>query len=905
MASESMRPETPATPLDAAAVTLVVDGRERPAHDNRGQPLHWSVEGARNFWRWFEDSKAVDEKGRPLVAYHTTDCVFTEFRKGEKDGLSGKGIYFSDYPLNQYGSKVISVYLKILSPITRQTELPGMRELNSAGIPTKIISDVFDKFPAFDGVMNRMEITVNSPSQIKSATDNSGLFDPTSNHLFDPIDRPELSTSMPLRSEKMNGYATNVAQRDITDNERLDDQSGASPKIFVFGSNLAGRHGKRAALAARNEHGAVYGVGVGRTGNSYAIPTKDEDIQTLPLERIKGYVDDFLNYAKANPSLEFEVTRIGCGLAGYSDAEISPMFSSAPDNCHLPDGWASSADARTENDTQREVGRSNDSIVLVEPSQMLSFQKRLDSLNKKAVAFGLEPIKIIDTKDVVYERNFNYTGKDGDTQESYLVPLRDGQHTDHPVLLKRIEIAYPEVKLGNWRVVGKIEAVDGGNLAFSVSQNASDVAALNSRADHPIECEHCNTKRKRNDGYLLRDEESGDYKQVGGNCLEDFTGHDPATALFLARMYDVVRIAEGELQEYGRSGQVNAVGTRNYLADVSFITDRSGFVSAAKARDTDLLPTYDVAFGLPLELQGNRKLLDEWLDEREKHLAKADTIRDWVAAGTGESSFDRNVKLLLQADAISRDRKHLAFAAAAVPMYNRSLAVAAEARKPSEHIGSPGEKMTATLTIHRIVPMESQFGVTHLVLMHDKDGNNVKWKASACPYEMRTEGVGRTMEASFKIKEHDNYKDKAQTAVTHLKVVRWLDPENTAGKLDDDPAAHGPEMSTYGASIFMHPADAPRGYSNIVMASNGLTGDALVAEAKSWAINQLRSEGENQWLTSGPDDYGNTYSLHLHTVDDKEPTPSDFKHVEDMLGASPARRFGAEDHKTPLYESHP
>lgn len=111
--------------------------------------------------------------------------------------------------------------------------------------------------------------------------------------------------------------------------------------IFVFGSNLAGRHGKGAALCARNTHGAEYGVGIGRTGNAYAIPTKDERIRTLPLEQIALYVSNFLDFACANPDLEFEVTKIGCGLAGYKEHQIAPMFKNAPDNCHLPDFWRS------------------------------------------------------------------------------------------------------------------------------------------------------------------------------------------------------------------------------------------------------------------------------------------------------------------------------------------------------------------------------------------------------------------------------------------------------------------------------------------------------------------------------------------------------------------------------------
>ena len=118
--------------------------------------------------------------------------------------------------------------------------------------------------------------------------------------------------------------------------------------IFVFGSNLAGRHGKGAALHARNAYGAEHGVGIGRTGNAYAIPTKDRRLNTLPLHQIAKYVDEFLNYARAHPELEFEVTKIGCGLAGCREHEIKPMFSGAPMNCRLPDWWRSNAieDAR-------------------------------------------------------------------------------------------------------------------------------------------------------------------------------------------------------------------------------------------------------------------------------------------------------------------------------------------------------------------------------------------------------------------------------------------------------------------------------------------------------------------------------------------------------------------------------
>ncbi len=109
--------------------------------------------------------------------------------------------------------------------------------------------------------------------------------------------------------------------------------------IFVFGSNLAGRHGKGAALVARHRWGAVYGQGAGRQGRSYAIPTKDERIVTLPLSKIEAYVKEFLSYAEDHKECTFLLTKIGCGLAGYTEEDISPMFKDAPYNVLKPRGW--------------------------------------------------------------------------------------------------------------------------------------------------------------------------------------------------------------------------------------------------------------------------------------------------------------------------------------------------------------------------------------------------------------------------------------------------------------------------------------------------------------------------------------------------------------------------------------
>lgn len=104
-------------------------------------------------------------------------------------------------------------------------------------------------------------------------------------------------------------------------------------EIFVFGSNLAGRHNGGAARTARKKFGAIQGQGVGLQGQSYAIPTMHGGV-----EDIQPYVDEFINFAKINNNLHFYVTKIGCGIAGFKIEEIAPLFSKCidMDNVSLP-----------------------------------------------------------------------------------------------------------------------------------------------------------------------------------------------------------------------------------------------------------------------------------------------------------------------------------------------------------------------------------------------------------------------------------------------------------------------------------------------------------------------------------------------------------------------------------------
>ena len=98
----------------------------------------------------------------------------------------------------------------------------------------------------------------------------------------------------------------------------------AQNEVFVFGSNLQGSHGGGAAAAAVRYFGAIWGQGVGMQGQCYAIPTMNGGVDV-----IRPYVDEFIEFAKGHPELTFLVTRIGCGIAGFRDEQMAPLFADA------------------------------------------------------------------------------------------------------------------------------------------------------------------------------------------------------------------------------------------------------------------------------------------------------------------------------------------------------------------------------------------------------------------------------------------------------------------------------------------------------------------------------------------------------------------------------------------------
>jgi hypothetical protein len=437
----------------------------------------------------------------------------------------------------------------------------------------------------------------------------------------------------------------------------------------------------------------------------------------------------------------------------------------------------------------------DESTVLVPVESMATFATRLKQLNAKAEEFGLEPIAIRSIDAAVYERRVQRTGRDFDKEHWTLVPLPQGVKSERPIVLYRIHLEYPLIRLGHWAVVGRLEALDDGNLRFCVSTQPEDLNAIRGFAAHPIECEHCKTQRRRTDSYILSDRDGHQYRQVGSTCLQDFTGIDPATALFLAKMHAVVRLAEEDLDDYACSDRVNAIATQSFLADVSFLAAHYGFVSARRAREGgDRPPTYESAAQIHRLLDESQTLRERYAAERPAHLQKAESIREWIRETPPALTFAENAQLLLAREALRLDPQHLAIAAASVARYNHYLDACAGL---SRHLGALGERMNTALVIERVILLPDSFRGqrTHLVLLRDRGGNRLTWKTAAASSEVMR-GEGRTVEADFTVKRHSEYKGMAQTEVTRLKVLRWIEnaTENSLRELpDSEPVAQSDE----------------------------------------------------------------------------------------------------------------
>jgi hypothetical protein len=297
-------------------------------------------------------------------------------------------------------------------------------------------------------------------------------------------------------------------------------------------------------------------------------------------------------------------------------------------------------------------------------------------------------------------------------------------------------------------------------------------------------CDHCKTLRPRHDTFVLR-AETGEHVQVGRSCLADFMPPREAAAIVaMAEWLKEAREACGEESERQPRGR-GFHRLETYLAAVVRVVEADGFFMSRKLADErggcpTTASTASMLVEAPLRRtqQWARDMLEAygeaWALADSAHRVKARAALAWGAALTDDecmaSEYLYNVRTLARAE--WSDHKGLGIAASIPTAHARYLGRIAEreasARAPKSHFGTVGKRETFTLTVVRVVPIESQYGTAYLHVFRDANGNAATWRSTGSIAGQE----GDVVTLTGTVKEHGEYKGTPQTVLTRCKVAR-------------------------------------------------------------------------------------------------------------------------------------
>lgn len=372
-----------------------------------------------------------------------------------------------------------------------------------------------------------------------------------------------------------------------------------------------------------------------------------------------------------------------------------------------------------------------------------TLQTKLEKLNKKAVKLNCPPITLKVVATVT-----EYKRKNGH---------------EYPIVYHTVEVTGMQPKLdGGYIFVGTIEHIENQVILRSVPSQV--IPETYQKATNY--CDHCQTSRKRSNTYLVKSEQ-GEIKQVGHNCVRDFLGHaDPQTLALMAECIQLLEETCGD--DFGGSDYVeNAAPMADFIDHVAALSLAYGYVSGAMARE-DYSGTKSSTAALAwANLFPSKEAISKGLvvavSSEAKEISKG--ALQWLADLDPIDNFQHNMKVLSGVSFI--ERKHAGIAAYVVQAYRQDLVKKYERsiQAVSSFVGTVGEKLSTQVIVKKHLPIETAYGLSHLYIMSDAQGNIVKWFASN-----NVMSEGKQYDITAKVKAHDEYKGIKQTAITRAKV---------------------------------------------------------------------------------------------------------------------------------------
>lgn len=392
------------------------------------------------------------------------------------------------------------------------------------------------------------------------------------------------------------------------------------------------------------------------------------------------------------------------------------------------------------------------------PTALLAdFEKKVTTLTNKATKYGY-PVP-----------TFTYS-------EPHVVTFTDDDGNKH--LVEVVDVTTPDetetVKVNGWEFTATIEHTDNGNIINNIS--GADLPVRFRTA--PCQCEHCNTIRNRKDSYVVRNTETGEYKQVGKQCLKDFTqGMTADHVLFSVSVYDLFQsFSVGSsfrmLPEYHR-----VIDVLTYAAEAVRLWGYKS--SSCETYDRPTKVTVDEALridnGEQSKLLQHTKMMmerDNFNGKNPDSMNTAYKALEWLMSIPADTEYLNNLTILCSKEAITV--KHFGYVVSLIPTYFKAMekeeerkareARKAQAQKTSQYVGTVGDKVEMTVKNFRLLTsFETMYGVSFIYGWEDEDGNQYTWKTSNS-FDSATTIKGT-------IKAHTEYRGVKQTEMTRCKVM--------------------------------------------------------------------------------------------------------------------------------------
>jgi hypothetical protein len=332
-------------------------------------------------------------------------------------------------------------------------------------------------------------------------------------------------------------------------------------------------------------------------------------------------------------------------------------------------------------------------------------------------------------------------------------------------------------KVGEWQFIATIEHLEMSedNLVRSVPGQVAEGELNQYRKAAPI-CEHCGKERRRNNTYILRNEQ-GEYKQVGHRCLHDFLGYASPDALAkLAEMFfeaceTASSACEDDFERAGRPSRLENL--ENYLAWCSACIRKYGWLSRSQCEyEGGKEPTSITAVIALEDHRAHQREGRPWADvvtPDETDKERTTKALEWVRGLQDlNNDYMYNLHTICRQSFISR--RHMGIAASVFAAYNKAMEREQERKQNaalSKYVGTPGERIVRTLTVVSEHSFENSMGgTTHLYTLFDQEGNQFKWFASNKVLKPEN-----TYRLKFTVKKHeeDRYKGFKQTIITRAK----------------------------------------------------------------------------------------------------------------------------------------